>query len=104
MAKFCRELRKAVREHYKWHLDKKAEPIKWVSNRDGYQMLLVRVVDRHGDKWSLLMHCQDWKDGHWDVWEALYCEPDEEENMIHDFEQSGITPIVKDGEQNDTQS
>ena len=90
---FKRQLRKAISEHYKWHHDKKAEPVKWVSNRDGYQMLLVHVTDEDGFKWSVLMHCMEWKDGHWDADEGQYCCPELEESMIHDFEMSGTVYV-----------
>ena len=48
-------LRKAVREYYDWHGDKRSFAIRILENRSKDRMVLARFVDEDGDKMSSLM-------------------------------------------------
>ena len=48
----------------------------------------MRIVDENGCKFSALMSTQSWADGHWDVTEEFYCEREDEQEMIRNFEES----------------
>lgn len=95
-------LEKAVKEYYEYLGDKKFHTARWIENKhsrhlrtseygkktEGYKLLLVRIVDENGCKFSALMSTQSWADGHWDVTEEFYCEREDEQEMIRNFEES----------------
>ena len=86
-----KELRKAVTEYFKWQGDKKANPIKFVYNANGLKMLVVQFIDgKEQEEMSCLMMVQEWLDGHWDVTEFETCYRDDEEEMIKEFEKTGV--------------
>jgi len=83
------DLIKAVNEYYDWHGDSKPKIIKTVTNKDGYDMLLVHFIDVHGRGMSALMHYMRWGDGHYDVTEDYADERQYEEMIVKTFENDG---------------
>lgn len=83
-----RALRKAVKEYYEWHGDRKAKPVDFITNKKSgdFKMLLVRFTDADGNEMSALMEYQEWKDGHWDVTEDDVVPRKCEHILVSDFE------------------
>ena len=71
------ELRKAVKEYYKWNGDRHGSAVRIVSCDGifGGKMphVLAHVTEENGEKISTLMEFQEWKDGHFDVTEIGCC-------------------------------
>jgi len=85
-----RALRKAVREYYAWHGDRKIEPVGFITNKKSgdFKLLLVRFTDENGMELSSLMTYQEWADGHWDVTEEEVVPRQCEQKMVSAFENS----------------
>ena len=81
------QIKKAVREYYDWHSNKRGRPVKFVTNKmpGQYKMLLVRFTDKDGTKMSGLMEFQHWNDGHWDVTEIYAVARQDEDWMVQGF-------------------
>ena len=81
------ELKRAVTEYYEWNGDRNAKPIKFIVNKipGKYKMLLVRFIDKDGNKLSSLMEYQRWADGHWDVTEIDAIGRELEKMMVDEF-------------------
>ena len=86
-----RELKKAVREYYKWHGESKAEIIRMLHNKDGVPALLIHFIGEQGDELSGIALYQEWKDGHYDVEEIDASFREDEEQIINDYEMFGAT-------------
>lgn len=89
-------LRKAVREYYEWHGDKRSFAIRIFENKSDDQMVLTRFIDSHGEKMSALMFFQGWADGHYDVSEYEACSRICEEILVENFKASDWSPTVCD--------
>ena len=88
MDKFDKKLVEAVKEYYKFQDGKNPVPVRFVEDKKGYRMLLVRFTDPYGKQLSALMSYQNWKDGHYDVTEMEFICTEYENAMVMDFEQS----------------
>ena len=94
-------LRKAVREYYEWHGDKRSFAIHIYTNRSKDQMVLARFVDEDGDKLSSLMFFDAWADGHYDVKESYAFPRECEKRMVDSFKASDWGPDGSDDEDED---
>ncbi len=90
------ELRRAVAEYYRWHGESHVSPVRFVQNRDEYELLLVRFMTAGKVEMSSLMTCQEWADGHWDVSEVRNTCRKYEGDMIEDFSESSGMEIAED--------
>lgn len=82
-------LRRAVREHCEFHGDRGVRLMRIVKNRNSdFQMLLIRVTDENGMKYSSLVFFEQWADGHYEISEMEYARRDGEREMIEEFENS----------------
>ena len=84
----CRPLRKAIREYYQWHGQKRAKPIRFIKNQGDLEAIVVYVTDEYGDRICTLMQFQKWADGHYDVTEFDYADITNEALLVAEFEQS----------------
>ncbi len=82
-------LRKAVREHCEFHGDRGVRLMRIVKNRNSdYEMLLIRVTDENGMKYSSLVFYEQRADGHYEISEMEYARREGEQEMIEEFENS----------------
>lgn len=94
-------LRKAVREYYEWHGDKRSFAIHIFKNQSKDEMVLARFVDEDGDKMSSLMFFQAWADGHYDVTEDDAVLREYEKELVEEFTGSDWSPRVCDDDEED---
>ena len=96
------ELKKAVREYFDWHGDKRGTPVKFIENLDGLEMLLARFVSgQDGKKTSCLMTAGRWADGHWDVSECVTFYRECEEANVQEFVTHGNEILYEDDDEDD---
>lgn len=81
---------KEVEEYYSWHKNRNVHVKRFITNRDGTEMLLVRFIDEQNEKLSSLMFVQNWTDGHSDVTEMYVCYRECEKAMIKAYEGTGF--------------
>ena len=94
-------LRKAVREYYEWHGDKRSFAIRIFENRSKDRMVLARFVDSCGNKMSSLMFFTGWTDGHYDVSEDEVVIREHEDEFIKNFNDSDWGPSSDDDDDED---
>lgn len=90
-------LKKAVKEYYEWHGDKRAFAIALVKTKDKNEMLLAHFEDGStGKKMSTLMWATGWADGHWDVKEEFLFPRECEAHVLQVFRNSTLDEFGAD--------
>ena len=97
-----RELRKAIHEYYKYSNDSRIKAIRFITSKNGVQMVLVQFTSEAGREMSSLVSVMEWADGHYDVTEMFFAERKDEESMCKEFEETGY--VEWEGEKDEIQS
>jgi hypothetical protein len=75
-------VKKKIESYHKYHDDTEIEIVRVIQDSDGYDAVLVRVTDSHGDRYS----CIDFMDSEGDFSEFNSVEIERELEMVENFE------------------